>query len=251
MAKWDNDARQFATLERGDPLKQRYRFIAIEGIDGSGKRTQLDLLARFLKRRGIKIARFAFPDYHSFFGKMVGNFLDGKFGALKEVNPHFSALLYAGDRLENRGRLLAALDSGKMVITDRYIGSNLAHQTARMPATKRGAFLKWLQKLEYGVYALPKETVVIYLRVPPRAAQGLVAKKAARSYTRKSHDIQEANLRHLRDAASVYDYLARTERNWVCVDCYDAQRARVRTPEDIHSSMVKVLRKRNVLSSEF
>ncbi len=225
-------------------MKKRHQFIAIEGIDGAGKRTQLDLLARRLRRSGVAFARFAFPNYDSFFGRMVGSFLDGQFGSLQEVDPHFSALLYAGDRLESRNKLLAALASGKVVITDRYTGSNLAHQTARAPAARRGAFLKWLQQLEYGVYGLPRETVVVYLRVPPRAAQDLVARKARRAYTQKSHDIQEASLRHLREAAAVYDRLARTEKNWVRVECFDARSGAMKSPQEIHSQVVAAIRKK-------
>lgn len=225
-------------------MKKRYRFIAIEGIDGAGKRTQLDLLAKLLARRRVAHVRFGFPDYGSFFGRMVGQFLDGEFGSLADVDPHFSAMLYAGDRYESIGKLWRALDSGKVVISDRYIGSNLGHQTAREPAPRRARFLTWLKNLEYGVFGLPKETAVVYLRVPPRAAQDHVAKKARRGYTRKSHDIQEASLRHLQEAAAVYDGLARKEKNWLRVDCFDARRGVMKKPAEIHAEVVAALETR-------
>lgn len=223
----------------------RYRFIAIEGIDGAGKRTQLELLAKLLKARGAGHVQFGFPDYHSFFGNMVGQYLNGDFGSLEEVDAHFSALLYAGDRYESKQKLWDALGSGKVVITDRYIGSNLAHQTARVPAAERKKFIAWLAHLEYEVYGLPRETVVVYLRVPPRAAQELVARKARRAYTRKSHDIQEASLRHLEQAAAVYDRLARTEKNWVRVECFHARRGQMKTPEEIHREVLAVVEKKH------
>lgn len=222
-------------------MTTRYRFIALEGIDGAGKRTQLDLLEKLLRRRRVPCVRFAFPDYASFFGQMVGGFLDGQFGSLTEVDPHFSALLYAGDRLESKGKLTGALASGKVVITDRYVGSNLAHQTARAPRKDRRAFLAWLRKLEYQVYGLPVETAVVYLRVPPRAAQGQVAKKAKRNYTRRRHDLQEADLRHLGEAAAVYDQLARSNKNWVRVECFDRRRNEMKRPEEIHAEVVAAL----------
>ncbi len=109
------------------------RLIAIEGIDGSGKRTQLELLANVLSASGNRVYSTAFPQYDSWFGKMVGQFLNGELGALETVDPHFTALLYAGDRFEAKPRLQAALNEGKIVLVDRYIGSNLAHQTARRP----------------------------------------------------------------------------------------------------------------------
>ncbi len=84
----------------------------------------------------------------------MAQFLNGEFGALEAVDPHFSALLYAGDRLEAKPRIEAALRAGKTLLADRYIGSNLAHQGARVPREKRGEFLAWLKQLEYEVYGL-------------------------------------------------------------------------------------------------
>src|SRR5580693_4025001 len=138
------------------------KLIAVEGIDGSGKRTQVELLALTLKARGHSVYSTGFPQYDSWFGRMVGRFLNGDFGALETVDPHFSALLYAGDRFEAKPRLEAALNEGKIVLADRYIGSNLAHQTARVSAAERAEFVKWIEHLEYQIYGLPRESVVIY-----------------------------------------------------------------------------------------
>ena len=125
------------------------KLIAIEGIDGSGKRTQLDLLEKALRARGVSTHSTGFPHYESWFGKMVGQFLNGDFGALETVDPHFAALLYAGDRFEAKQELSAALDQGKLILADRYIASNLAHQTARVSPGKRDEFIAWIEHLEY------------------------------------------------------------------------------------------------------
>src|ERR1700675_3059409 len=103
------------------------KLIAIEGIDGSGKRTQVALLEQALLAGGHAVYSTGFPQYDSWFGKMVGQFLNGDFGALETVDPHFSALLYAGDRFEAKPRLEAALNQSKIVLVDRYIGSHLPH----------------------------------------------------------------------------------------------------------------------------
>lgn len=213
------------------------KFIAIEGIDGAGKRTQLDLLSKLLDERKVQHVRISFPRYDSFFGKMVGQFLDGQFGSLQEVDAHFSALLYAGDRLEASKGIGKHLEEMKTVLADRYVASNLAHQTARVKPQQREEFLKWLKKLEYEVYGLPKEDVVIYLRLPAPEAQRLVGKKAARGYTERQHDILEADLRHLEQAAMVYDRLSR-ESNWVTVECFDLKAGALRSPEEIHKALV-------------
>jgi dTMP kinase len=208
------------------------KLIAIEGIDGSGKRTQVELLALTLKARGHSVYSTGFPQYNSWFGKMVGKFLNGEFGSLESVDPHFTALLYAGDRFEAKFKLEAALDSGQIVLVDRYIGSNLAHQTARVPPAKRSEFLAWIEHLEYNIYGLPRESLILYLRVPPLEAQRLVALKSARSYTSAQKDIQEASLRHLQDAAEMYDSLSRTVP-WATIQCFDATLSAIREPEDI------------------
>jgi dTMP kinase len=208
------------------------KLIAVEGIDGSGKRTQVELLTLTLKARGYSVYSTGFPQYDSWFGKMVGQFLNGDLGSLETVDPHFTALLYAGDRFEAKPKLESALNDGQIVLVDRYIGSNLAHQTARVPPEKRSAFLEWIEHLEYRIYDLPRENLVLYLRVPAREAQRLVERKSARSYTSAQKDLLEASLHHLEDAAEMYDSLSRSIP-WATIQCFDATLHAIREPEEI------------------
>jgi len=215
--------------------------IAIEGIDGSGKHTQAKLLEHALAAQGLSVYATGFPQYDSWFGSMVGKFLNGDYGPLQAVDPHFSALLYAGDRFEAKPRIESVLNEGKVVLVDRYVSSNLAHQVARATPEKRSEFLRWIEHLEYSIYGLPREDMILYLRVPPSQAQMLVAQKAERQYTRATHDIQENSLRHLEDAAEMYDMLSRS-RPWATIQCYDAQNNALRLPEDIaHEVLSAVL----------
>jgi dTMP kinase len=170
-------------------MPARGKFIVLEGIDGSGKRTQLDMLARAFASRNVRFAQISFPRYDGFFGKLAARYLNGEFGSLEAVDAHFSALLYAGDRFEAKPAIESDLASGKTLLADRYIGSNLAHQGARVPREKRTEFLQWLRQLEYQVYALPAEDLVIYLRVPPAEAHRLIGEKGARDYTKLQRDI--------------------------------------------------------------
>ncbi len=208
------------------------KLIAVEGIDGSGKRTQVALLTLTLKARGYSVFSIDFPQYDSWFGKMVGQFLNGDLGSLESVDPHFTTLLYAGDRFEAKPKLEAALNNGQIVLADRYVGSNLAHQTARVPPAQRSAFLEWIEHLEYRIYGLPRESLILYLRVPPLEAQRLVARKSARSYTSSQKDLLEASLRHLEDAAEMYDSLSRSVP-WATIQCFNATLGAMREPEDI------------------
>jgi len=221
----------------------RGKLIAIEGVDGAGKRTQTELLGRTLAARGVACVTFSFPRYESFFGKMIAGFLNGEFGGLENVDPRLAALLYAGDRLEAKPELEAALAAGKTILADRYIASNLAHQCARVVPEQRSEFLAWLRKLEYEIYGLPAEALVIYLRVKPAQAQHLVERKAARGYTSLKRDLLESNLTHLEQAALVYDALA-AEPNWVTIECLDAASGTMKPPEEIHRAVLAVVESR-------
>jgi dTMP kinase len=221
-------------------MTARGKFIAIEGIDGSGKRTQLDLLARALESRGIACVSVSFPRYDSSFGQLVARYLNGDFGPLSAVDPHFSAMLYAGDRLEAKPELDAALSAGKTVLADRYIASNLAHQTARVAPAQRDEFLRWLQRLEYSLYDLPAEDLVLYLRLPVSEADRLVGLKQARGYTALRRDLQEADVRHLEQAALIYERLA-SAPNWAAIECVTQSTGTLLAPEVIHASVLQVV----------
>lgn len=218
-------------------MAPRGTFIAIEGIDGSGKHTQAELLGRAFAARGIPYVPFSFPRYGSSFGKLIASFLNGEFGKLEAIDPHLAALLYAGDRFEAKAELEAALAAGKAILTDRYVGSNLAHQTARMPPERRTEFMVWLRQLEYGIYSLPVEDLVVYLHLGAAEAQGLIGKKAPREYTALRHDLQESDLTHLERAAEVYDRLA-TGANWVTIECFDARAGQLKSVEEIHKAVL-------------
>jgi dTMP kinase len=224
-------------------MATRGKLIALEGIDGSGKRTQLDLLASELDARGLAAFRISFPRYESFCGDLVGRYLNGEFGPLSAVDPHLSALLYAGDRLEAKPEIEAALSAGKIVVADRYVGSNMAHQSARVHPEKREEFFAWLKRLEYGLYALPVEDLVIYLRVPVAEAHRLVGLKSARAYTSLKRDIQEADITHLEQTATIYDRLA-TEANWARIDCINTVSGVLYSPEEIHRAVMQAVESR-------
>ena len=221
-------------------MSTRGLLIAIEGIDGSGKHTQARILEHALLSKGHAVYATGFPQYESWFGNMVGKYLNGEFGPLKAVDPHFSALLYAGDRFEAKPRIESSLNEGNIVLVDRYVASNLAHQVARASAEKRSEFLRWIEHLEYSIYGLPREDLILYLRVPPSQAQKLVAKKSERNYTRDTFDLQEKSLRHLEDAAEMYDMLSRS-RPWATVQCYDATSSSLRLPEDIAAEVLSAI----------
>jgi dTMP kinase len=224
-------------------MPRRGKLIVLEGIDGSGKRTQMDILVRALKAKGWPCLRLSFPHYEGFFGAMVRDYLNGRFGQMAQVDPHFSALLYAGDRLESKAKIEKALTTGKMLLADRYATSNLAHQTARIPPQQRRRFMAWLRKLEYQVYGLPPEDLVIYLRAPAVEAQQRAQRRAAHDPTRLRGDIQESSLDHLSEARRIYDELAR-QPNWVTVECVQPGSDSMRPKGEINEEVMAAVQSR-------
>jgi len=201
------------------------------------------MLARSLSERNVPLSQISFPRYDGFFGKLVARFLNGDFGPLDAVDAHFSALLYAGDRYEAKPGIESELSAGRTVLADRYIGSNLAHQGARVRRDDRGEFIDWLKKLEYEIYSLPAEDLVIYLRIPVAEAHRLVGEKGARNYTKLRRDILESDIAHLKAAAEVYDELAR-QPHWVRIECFDANACALRSPDAIHAEILNAIETR-------
>ena len=201
------------------------------------------MLARSLSERNVPLSQISFPRYDGFFGKLVARFLNGDFGPLDAVDAHFSALLYAGDRYEAKPGIESELSAGRTVLADRYIGSNLAHQGARVRSYDRGEFINWLKKLEYEIYSLPAEDLVIYLRIPVAEAHRLVGEKGARNYTKLRRDILESDIAHLEAAAEVYDELAR-QPHWMRIECFDANASALRSPDAIHAEILSAIETR-------
>ncbi len=192
--------------------------VAIEGIDGSGKGTQAARLRDRLVAEGRTAALVSFPRYsETFFGSAIGEYLNGRFGPLAHVDPHLAAALFAGDRFESRPYLEELLASHDVVVADRYVPSNVAHQGARVGETERPDLVDWILRLEHDVYSLPRPDLVILLDVPVAVAVRQIAAKSRRDYTERAADLHEADEGYLDSVLEAYRLLARRERNWQTV----------------------------------
>ncbi len=186
--------------------------VAIEGIDGAGKGTQAARVAETAAARGHRVASFSFPLYDGNpFSRAVADYLNGEFGGADEVHPELAGLLYAGDRFHARPQLLAALDRNDLVVCDRYVASNAAHQGAKLAGEARQRLLEWLDEVEYGEFGLPRPRLVVLLDAPVALARKLVGRKDARGYTTLEADIHESDAEHSRATREVYLELARGE----------------------------------------
>lgn len=191
--------------------------VAIEGIDGAGKGTQAARIAETATAQGYSVASFSFPLYDGNpFSRAVADYLNGEFGGADDVHPELAGLLYAGDRFHARPRLLAALSESDLVVCDRYVASNAAHQGAKLTGDERRRLLDWLEEVEYGEFGLPRPQLVVLLDAPVALARELVARKAARGYTTLEADIHEADAGHGTATRDVYLELARRD-GWCVV----------------------------------
>ncbi len=214
--------------------------VTVEGIDGSGKGTQVQLLHSELQKAGIPAVYCSFPQYgSSFFGKEIGAYLRGEFGSMGEVHPKLASLLFAGDRLESKPHIEQFLKQGYVVLCDRYVDSNIAHQTAKLEPEEREDFSAWLNELEYTVFGMPKADITFFLNMPPKFAQQMVLQKQARQYTDAKEDMHEADSAYMYKVYLRYQLMA---RNWTKIE--SVQNGLIRGVVDINDEMLEVIKKR-------
>jgi dTMP kinase len=199
--------------------------IDLEGIDGSGKGTQARLLCERLTHSGVSAALVSFPRYEAtLFGRAVGDFLNGRFGSLGEVHPFLVSLLFAGDRFESKEFLLQANESHSVVVLDRYVPSNVAHQASKLDGAGRAELQRRILEIEFDIFGLPRPDLVLLLDLPVPVARRLIAQKSARKYTTAKADIQEADENYLERVREVYHDLARGQPAWQTITCCDGAR---------------------------
>lgn len=217
------------------------KFIVFEGIDGSGKSTQTKLLVQKLKMEGKKVATFDFPQYGKKSAGMVEEYLSGKYGSLKEVGPCQASIFYAVDRYDASFEIRKALAQGIIIVSDRYIGSNVGHQGSKISSlSTRKKFFSWLYDLEYNIFQAPKPNKSFLLRVPPRVAQRLCENKERRK-TKKT-DIHEESLQHLQNAERSYLHASRLfPKDFTVIECMKGSTLLSR--KEIHEKIWKEVKK--------
>lgn len=217
------------------------KLIVIEGTDGAGKATHLNLAVEKLKAAGHKIEVVDFPQYGTKSAGPAEEYLNGKYGGVNEVSPYAASLLYAVDRFDASFRMRKALADGKMVISNRYVLSSAAHQGTKIkdPA-ERKKFLEWLDGIEYGIMNLPRPDIIIFLHVPAKIGYELVLKKSERAHLNgKKQDIHEIDLAYLKSVESTYKELASQDPTIKTVEC--APSGTLLSIEEIHPLVMNII----------
>lgn len=193
------------------------RLIAVEGADKAGKHTQVMNIVEYLKKKGIPVQTLDFPQYNAFFGKLVRDYLNGKFGAARDLPAEYTMLPYALDRQQHMPIIKGWLDAGNWVVLDRYSYSNV-FSVAKTPREQWDAKIDYLENLEFAQMGILRPDYNIYLYLDPKIAfenrhNGL------KEYQNGKPDMHESDFQLLYDVSDVYRHVAsRNPKNWTIVD---------------------------------
>ncbi len=198
------------------------KLIVIEGLDGSGKSTQIELLKRKLNECGKAVKQIKLPDYDSKSSALVKMYLGGEFGSdPSDVNTYAASLFYTVDRYANYKSVWENdYLNGALILADRYTTSNAVHQTVKLPKEKWDSYLKWLFETEYEKVGIPKPDSVIFLDMDVDISQKLMSKRYCGEEAKK--DVHEANVDYLKKCHEAALYTA--ERFcWSVIKCYEGE----------------------------
>jgi dTMP kinase len=219
-------------------------FAVIEGLDGSGKSTQINLLRAYLEEKSIEYKYLHFPRTDSpVYGELIARFLRGELGKISEVNPYLIALIYAGDRKDAAETIQKWQEDGYFVLVDRYVISNIAFQCAKLDDKEsRKKLQEWILNLEYNYNQLPMPDINLFLDVPfefTRAQLSSDRNGADRNYLNGATDIHEANLDFQRNVRDIYLSLEGNP-GYRILRCYNDEN-NIYSPETIFEKIVKII----------
>lgn len=221
---------------------RRGKLIVIDGSDGSGKKTQWNLLKKRFKKERIPYFNVDFPIYKSFFGKFIKRYLHGEFNDPVKLDPYHASFSYALDRFFYKEKIEEALNRGKIVLANRYATSNKILQGAKIKNKKnKNRYWKWLDDLEYNKLGIPKPDLVLYLSVPVKISNSLV-KLRAQNNKKIKIDKYESNVAYQRKAVLNARLLCRKNRSWQLINC--VERGKLLSKKDIHERVWKEIKKK-------
>lgn len=211
------------------------KLIVIEGLDGSGKSTQLDLLCHALNKT-VGCCRVSFPDYEHESSTLVKMYLDGQFGSKPgDVNAYAASTFYAVDRYASFKKYWGEYyTGGGVVVAGRYVTSNAVHQACKLPKEEWVGFLSWLYDFEYNKMGIPKPDKVIFLDMPVEVSQKLLSGRYEGDEAKK--DIHERDIEYLNHCREAARFTAEYS-GWDILRC--DKNGQARTIEDIANEVLK------------
>ena len=242
------DANRAVTIIKKEPVimekNHQGQLIVIEGVDGSGKQTQTQLLYDRLMKAGEKVMKISYPRYDKESSAMVKLYLEGAFGKDPgTISPYIASTFYAADRYASyKEDYEDFLKQGGLVLVDRYTTSNMVHQAGKIKdPEERKRFLDWLWDFEFNLYGLPIPDQVFFLNIPPEINQQLIKHRNNKITGKLEKDIHENSPEHLRD--SYHSALALVaEYGWTEINCIQSKK--LRSIESIHQEIWECIKER-------
>lgn len=214
------------------------KFIVIEGLDGSGKATQTEILRKYFEANGKSVKKLTFPDYDNESSALVKMYLGGEFGDNPDdVNAYAAAAFYTVDRVASYLKYWKEdYENGVVILSDRYATSNIIYQMSKLPESEWNSYIDFQQDFEYSKIKVPKPDLVVYLDVEPEVSQKLLSSRYSGDESKK--DLHEKNLNFLLDCRKSALYAA-DRLGWVKISC--TKNGEMRTIDDISADILKVI----------
>ena len=224
--------------------------IVIDGLDGSGKNTQAEMLYNFFKENITdKVIKISFPDYDYHTGKVVREMLTGKFNIGVNEWPFDKSikksLFYSFDRMIAMYRKLPEYDNktiaelyykeGYVIICDRYTTSNFIHMGVNIRRFDLPSFISQLEGLEYSTMGIIRPDMVITLYLKPEISMKLIDK---RGNEKDDHE----NLNHLKKAYDTMNHILKyIKTDWYNIDCNDEENDFIKDKDVIQREIRRII----------
>lgn len=222
----------------------RGKLIVIEGIDSSGKATQVKLIFQELLKRNYRVMKLEFPDYKSDSSALIKMYLNGKFGEDPQlVNPYAASLFFAADRFASYKICWEKFYSENgIIISDRYVSSNMIYQAAKFDnKDERQKYLNWVYDLEFCRLNLPEPDIVIFLCMPPQFSMKLASNRPNKITGLQEKDIHERNAKYMEKTYDVAMEVAKRYK-WGILDCI--KNDAVKPEKEINKELLKIIEKK-------
>ena len=215
-------------------------FIAIDGLDGSGKATQSALLEKALADKGIKVRKLSFPMYDSPSSTFVKMYLSGELGkSAGDTGAYAASSFFSMDRYVSfRSDWQKDYeDTDTVVIADRYTSANAVHQLSKLEHDKWDEYLNWLVDFEYNKLMLPRPDLVIYLEMTPEISLRLIESRSKETGREKDIHELDPDFLHRSYTAALY---ASEKLGWAKIKCYNGEN--IRNIDDIADEIRSIVK---------
>jgi len=215
--------------------------IAVEGADKAGKHTQVMKIVDYLNAHHIATETLDFPQYNSYWGRFIKRYLNGEFGATRDLPAEYTMLPYALDRQAHMPQIKQWVDSGKWIVLDRYSYSNV-YSIAKLPREQWNAKVAHLEDMEFNQMGIIRPDHNIYLYLPAEISYSM-RHQGLKEYQNGKPDIHENDLKLLKDVSDVYKTVASNDaQNWTVVDEIKSDGIRM-NPDEVFASLCPIIDK--------